>query len=111
MNRNVSATPDQVSAMQLPSLCTLRESSELKQSLLDCLQQEGVVVLDAQAVSRVDTAGLQLLAAFARDLCEAGRAHAWVGVSAEFSRAVSQLGLQSLLALPASDPPAVRSPN
>jgi anti-anti-sigma regulatory factor len=85
--------------LALPAHCTLREAAALKASLLECLEQPGPVLADAAAVERVDTAGLQALAAFARDLADTGRTLTWSGRSQEFLRAVRQLGLQTVLAV------------
>ena len=51
-------------------------------------------------VDRVDTAGLQLLAAFVRDLRAEARTVEWVGCSDALNKAAQALGLHAALCLP-----------
>jgi anti-anti-sigma regulatory factor len=60
--------------------------------------------LEAIGVERVDTAALQLLAAFHRDAQARGRTVAWAGASAPLRDAAERLGLTKILALPAAMP-------
>jgi ABC-type transporter Mla MlaB component len=55
--------------------------------------------VDVTALQRIDTAGLQLLAAFVRDRRTAGRMVAWRGRSAALDAAAGLLGLDSMLEL------------
>src|SRR5689334_13826587 len=73
--------------------------------LLDALDgPASVVELTAEALARVDTAGLQLLAAFVRD----ARAHhkdiRWVSPSATLIAAAGRLGLTGGLGLDGAGP-------
>jgi ABC-type transporter Mla MlaB component len=56
--------------------------------------------IDGTAVDRVDTAGLQLLAAFVRDLRAEARPVEWVGYSDALNKAAQALGLHAALCLP-----------
>ena len=57
-----------------PPKCTVAEADALKAQLAARLQESEPVTLDVSALQRIDTAGLQLLAAFVRDRRTAGRA-------------------------------------
>jgi ABC-type transporter Mla MlaB component len=67
--------------------------------LAERLDDSGTVQIDGAAVDRVDTAGLQLLAAFIRDLQAQLRAVEWIGCSAALRRAANSLGLAVALGL------------
>ncbi|MGE7136096.1 STAS domain-containing protein [Luteibacter sp. NPDC031894] len=73
----------------------------LRDTLLAVLAAGGPVELDGTAVAQVDTAALQVLAAFSRDARAAGLPVAWTGVSDSLRRGVSVLGLDALIELPA----------
>src|SRR5579883_1855516 len=55
------------SPLVLPAECTLADAESLKLKLAALLQDVSPVTLDVSGVRRIDTASLQLLAAFARD--------------------------------------------
>ncbi len=88
--------------LTLAATCTLREAEDLKASLLACLEQTGNVGIDAGKVVRIDTAALQLLVAFGRDLADAGRSFQWLSASNELRAAAQALGLAGILRLPAA---------
>ena len=89
-------------ALLLDSQCTLRESVALKSRLLERLDQAGDVEIDGGSVQKIDTAGLQLLVAFARQLRASHRALGWKSVAPELQRSAAQLGLADALGLPAT---------
>ena len=78
---------------------TIRNIAVLQAELAERLDESGPVQIDASGAERVDTASLQLLAAFVRDLRAEARAVEWVECSAVLRRAASSLGLQSALSL------------
>ncbi|MHB8811860.1 MAG: STAS domain-containing protein [Steroidobacteraceae bacterium] len=80
--------------------CTVAEADSLKSELACRLNESAPVTLDVSALQRIDTAGLQLLAAFVRDRRTAGRAVAWRGRAAALEAAAGLLGLQDMLELP-----------
>lgn len=90
---------DAPSTLKLDVQCTLRESIAMKAALLEQLELGRDVVLDGTAVAKVDTAGLQLLAAFARQLQISGRQLSWAGVTGELQRSAAQLDLVDLIGL------------
>ena len=94
------ATGDAAGPLALAPLCTLREVVAMKGQLLERLDQAGDVEIDAGRVEKIDTAGLQLLVAFSRQLHESHRALAWKAVAPELARAAAQIGLADTLGLP-----------
>jgi anti-anti-sigma regulatory factor len=85
----------------LPANCSIRDAAQLKTALLGLLPQDSVAI-DAGAVERIDTAGLQLLAAFMRDRAANGFGTEWCGVNATLRDAANILGLAGQLGLPAA---------
>ena len=57
------------------------------------------VLVDGSAVERIDTAGLQMLVAFARHQAGRGKSLRWTAVSPELMRGSRLLGLDALLGL------------
>lgn len=86
----------------LPAECTLRDAATLQAMLVSTVSPTASVSVDGGAVKRIDTAALQLLAAFARREQVAGRSVEWHSVSAELHKASARLGLSAVLQLPAS---------
>lgn len=80
---------------------TIRNATALQTELADRLDDSGPVLIDGGGVERVDTATLQLLVAFIRDVRADGRSVDWKECSAALRRAASALGLESALALAA----------
>ena len=59
----------------------------------------GRIEMDASALEHVDTAGMQLLYAFARDARLDGKTLVWQGVSPQIVEAARLLGMSDMLAL------------
>src|SRR5438046_1224451 len=78
---------------------TLRSVTAFQAELAERLDDSGTVQLDGSAVERIDTASLQLLAAFIRDLRADGRVVEWIDCSAVLRRAAHSLGLAIALDL------------
>jgi len=78
---------------------TIRNVPDLQSQLGERLDESGTVLIDASGAERVDTAILQLLAAFVRDLRADARAVEWSGCSPALRRAAEALGLVSALGL------------
>lgn len=96
---------EQSSAVVLTSP-TIRTINSLQTELAERLDESGNVPIDGTAVDRIDTAGLQLLAAFIRDLRAEQRAVEWVGCSDALRKAATALGLEGALSLPGIVVPA-----
>jgi anti-anti-sigma regulatory factor len=89
----------------LPSLtwrgeCCVDAIGERKSELAEALQADADVALDLRALSRIDTAGLQLLAAFVLELGQRGHVVHWRGVSNIVIEGARVTGLGGLLGLP-----------
>ena len=84
----------------LDAECTIAGTASLKTGLARLLKNPGTVRLDASAVRRIDTAGLQVLASFVRERAARGAAVEWLGVTPALTEAAELLGLSSTLGLP-----------
>jgi anti-anti-sigma regulatory factor len=84
----------------LGSSCTIHEAAAIKAHMLEQLARQGPYEIDGSAVSRVDTAGVQLCVAFALDCLERGVAYAWTGRSHALDEAIAQLSVGALLESP-----------
>ena len=80
--------------------CLIGTVDELRIDLSSHLTVESSVTIDAAAVERIDTASLQLLAAFIRDRRAAGLSVDWAGVPAAVAEAATLLNLTHTLGLP-----------
>lgn len=87
-------------SLTLAAECTVAEAEALKSELVRRLNESGPVALDVSALQRIDTAALQLLAAFVRDRRTAGRAVEWRGRAPALETAAGLLGLNDMLELP-----------
>ncbi len=104
--------PDPVASSAAPAChlrlyptCTFREVADLHFLLLGADATVEPFRIDAGAVERIDTAGLQLLVSFARARSAAGGTMEWSATSEEFLRCAYRLGLSQLLSLPAGGAP------
>jgi ABC-type transporter Mla MlaB component len=86
-----------VRPVALPAECLIASAPELRSALLKRLTEAGNVQIDASAVQRVDTASLQVLAAFARDRRADGLPFEWLGVPACLTEAATLLDLATAL--------------
>jgi ABC-type transporter Mla MlaB component len=87
--------------LALPAECVIASAGTLRTRLCELVDADANVTLDASAVQRIDTAGLQVLATFVRARQAAGRACEWTAVPATFSEAAQLLDLTTTLGLPA----------
>jgi ABC-type transporter Mla MlaB component len=98
--RRAKSRPRNDGTLTLGPECTVADADALKSALASRLDEAGPVTLDVSALQRIDTAGVQLLAAFVRDRRTAGRAVAWGGRAAALETAAELLGLHHMLELP-----------
>lgn len=96
--RSKAARPA-ASALTLAAECTVADADALQSALAQRLEQPAAVIVDVSGLQRIDTAGLQLLAAFVRDRRTAGRAVEWRGRAAALDTAAGLLGLSDMLEL------------
>jgi phospholipid transport system transporter-binding protein len=104
--RDTNEPPIGVSAagaacVRLPADCRMAAQAALKAELLGALGANAIV-LDGAQVERVDTAALQLLLLFRRELDARGGTLVWHGASGALNEAAGLLGLAQLLNLPAT---------
>ncbi|MEX1828748.1 lipid asymmetry maintenance protein MlaB [Luteibacter sp. CQ10] len=88
-------------ALALDADLRIGAAPALRDTLLAALTAGKPVDIDGSAVNQIDTAGLQVLAAFSRDARAAGLAVRWRGASDSLHRGVAVLGLSELIELPA----------
>jgi phospholipid transport system transporter-binding protein len=78
---------------------TIRTVTAFQAELAERLDESGNVQIDGSDVERIDTATLQLLVAFVRDLRADARSVEWIDCSAALRRAANSLGLERALSL------------
>jgi ABC-type transporter Mla MlaB component len=105
----VPVTGKRASTPQLPCLtleaeCLVADTALLKANLTQLLPEAGPVALEIHKLQRIDTAALQVLAAFVRERDSHHRVVEWRGDSPALWSAAHLLGLSSYLKLQA--PPA-----
>ncbi|MEJ0039079.1 MAG: STAS domain-containing protein [Gammaproteobacteria bacterium] len=81
----------------LPAECVIASAPGLRTTLLKRVGDAGNVRIDASAVQRIDTASLQVLAAFARDRRADGLPLEWLGVPDCLTEAATLLDLTTAL--------------
>ncbi len=88
--------------LTLEAGCTLRDAIDMQFLLLaaDCSSKK--VIVDGSQVERIDTAGVQLLVAFAQAQAKAGKTLQWSGASELLVRSCRRLGVDGLLGFPAA---------
>ncbi|MEO8808965.1 MAG: STAS domain-containing protein [Rhodanobacter sp.] len=97
-----AATIDEPEVMvRLPADCRLAAQAALKMKLQDTMDR-GDIVVDAGGLERIDTAALQLLVVFRRELERSGGELRWHGTNQTLHEAAALLGLEELLNLPAT---------
>jgi ABC-type transporter Mla MlaB component len=94
-----AAKPKAPKPVSLPAECVIAAAADLQNVLLERVGDAGNVQLDASAVQRVDTASLQVMAAFVRDRRNDGLSFEWLGVPACLTEAASLLDLTNALGL------------
>lgn len=97
---NTPQSDAQITAMCLPSEMTIQTVAEQLQRMTALLENGEKIVLDAGAVSRVDTASLQLIYVVQKTLTDSGRSIRWQAVSSAFRDSAALTGLTEALALP-----------
>jgi ABC-type transporter Mla MlaB component len=97
--RNATATSN-ATTLALPAECLIGNAASLRESLLGVAANDEVT-LDAGAVQRIDTACLQILAAFVRERDAAQHPVKWSAVPDALTERARLLDLDELLALAA----------
>jgi phospholipid transport system transporter-binding protein len=94
------AGPPALGRVVLGASCTIHEAAALRAHLLEQAAQPGPYQIDGSAVEHIDTAGLQLVVAFALDCLERSIHYAWTGRSRALEEAIRTLGVGALLESP-----------
>lgn len=89
----------------LGASCTIHEAAALRSHLLAQAECAGPYEIDGSAVQQIDTAGLQLVVAFALDCLERGIHYLWTGRSPALDEAIRTLGVGALLESPGGATP------
>jgi len=85
----------------LPAICTIHEARKLQAHLREQLELPGPCEIHGANVQQVDTAGVQLVLAFALDCLERSLQYTWKGRSPALEEAIRVLGVGALLEYPA----------
>ena len=84
----------------LGTSCTIHEARALREQMLAQAALPGPFEIDGSAVQQIDTAGVQLVVAFALDCLERNAAYVWKGRSPALEDAIRVLGVGALLECP-----------
>lgn len=85
----------------LPANCTIHGARALQAHLLEQLELPGPCEIDGGSVQQVDTAGVQLVLAFALDCLERNLQYTWKSRSPALEEAIRVLNVGALLEYPA----------
>ncbi len=96
----VSASPAVAGRVVLGAACTIHEAAALRAHLLEQAALPGPYEIDGGAVEHIDTAGLQLVVAFALDCLERSIHYTWTRRSPALEEAIRTLGVGALLESP-----------
>jgi anti-anti-sigma regulatory factor len=94
------ASPTAAGRVVLGASCTIHEVAALRAHLLEQASLPGPYQIDGGAVQHIDTAGLQLVVAFALDCLERSIHYAWTSRSPALEEAIRTLGVGALLESP-----------
>jgi ABC-type transporter Mla MlaB component len=86
----------------LGACCTINEVDTLRDHLLEQAALPGPYEIDGGSVEQVDTAGVQLVLAFALDCLEQNIHYTWIARSAVLEDAIRVLNVGALLESPGS---------
>jgi len=84
----------------LGTACTIHQIQVLRAHMLEQAALPGPYEIDGGQVQEIDTAGVQLVVAFALDCLERGISYSWKGRSPALDEAVRVLGVAALLESP-----------
>lgn len=87
------------STLYLPEEISIANVAEWKNKLIDFIREPAPLILDAENLSRVDTAALQLMTAFTHKAQAENKAVSWKNPTATLLKTAEQLGLEQALSL------------
>ncbi|WP_271272934.1 STAS domain-containing protein [Aliamphritea hakodatensis] len=85
--------------LQLPEEISIVNIGEWKDKFTDLLESSASISINAADLTRVDTAAVQLLVVFIKELQSHNIDYEWQNRSAELDKVARQLGLASMLQL------------
>lgn len=85
--------------IKLPAVISLSETDDLKNQLLESVDTSAGITIDGSNVQRIDTAGLQLLTAFAEYICSNKGVITWHEPTRAITEGAELLGLSAPLKL------------
>lgn len=97
---STAATGNAPHKILLGASCTIEDVAQLRSDLVTHLAANKPMIIDASRLERIDTAGVQLLAAFCIDCLEQGIVFAWKQRPAMLDEAIRLLGLGALMESP-----------
>ena len=83
----------------LPEEISIVNIGEWKDKLTDLLEASSSIAINASDLTRVDTAAVQLMVAFIKELQTQNIEFVWASRSTELDKVARQLGLESMLQL------------
>ena len=95
-----TAAAQSMGRIVLGATCTIHEAPALRAHLLEQTAHPGPYEIDGGAVQQIDTAGVQLVVAFALDCLEKGIHYAWTSRSPALEEAIRTLCVGALLESP-----------
>jgi anti-anti-sigma regulatory factor len=99
-----ASAPQLLNQVRWAGECCIGSVTERLPELLAVARSQGPVEFDAHGISRIDTAGLQLVAAFAIELSRQGRTLIFSNPSEAFVKAAALAGLSRALGLDLASP-------
>ena len=85
--------------IKLPDELSIANSVEFYQLLMNLIEEGGDIELDADSLTRIDAAGIQLLFVVQRALSEGGNTLRWFATSPPLKESAALLGMTESLAL------------
>lgn len=85
--------------IKLPDELSIAQSAEYFQLFMSRIEKGGDIELDADSLTRIDAAGIQLLYVVQRALTEGGCSLRWAATSQQLKESVALLGMTESLAL------------
>jgi phospholipid transport system transporter-binding protein len=100
----VAASAPVTGRIVLGASCTIHEAQDLRAHLMAQAALPGPYEIDGNGVQQIDTAGVQLVVAFALDCLEHNIRYVWKGRSPALEEAIRVLGVGALLESPGGAP-------
>jgi len=102
VSKKVNKKPDPAAkrTLRLPETLRISDAADVYAYMLDVSRESGPVCIESAALRQIDTAGLQLLAAFASEIRKQGAQLVWPEPAPVLCNAANVLGMGRMLDLP-----------